>query len=310
MNPSIQAQASQSAQQGQQLLSQDKATAAQSGQDYNTYSSEASNANKNLESEADYMKGAGSGENVYNRELGTLESQNGFNPQQLSDANSTLFKLSGALNSANNQFSTPGGVGAYGVSAPALSAYEGSILAPLTTGVQTANTQVGTLNNELGTFETGAGQATTSQVQSEQNTVTALTQAAQNYQSQASAALQNMQFYSQLASTQGSLNASEQQAYAAATQDYAAATQAAAQTKYILSQTTGQNITNQADINQLPNGTSIGGFTSQQRKPAPPAPNKAPAAAPAPRPSGGGGILHDLNKPFNWFNNSVLGGAQ
>lgn len=241
----LSAQAKQSAQQGQQMLSQDQSQAATSKNDYATYSNEATAANKNLESEASYMQGAGSGQNVYNSELGTLEHQSGYDPAQLAAANKSLFSLTGSLNSANNAFNTPGGIGAYGMSAGSLGSYEGSILAPLQTGVANANTEVGTLNTEQGTLQTGAGQATTAQVQSEQNTVTALTAAVQNYQSQATAALQNMQFYSNLASTQGSLNASEQQSYAQAAQAYAAATQAIAQSKYILSQTTGQNLQNQ-----------------------------------------------------------------
>lgn len=244
-------QAAQAAQQGQQLESQDTSQAAQSKTAYTNYSNQANTANQQLQGEASYMQGAGSGQNVYNSELGTLENQSGYNPAQMSDANKTLFQLTGAANSANASFNTPGGVGAYGVSAPALASYEGSILNPLNTGVSTANTEVGTLNQELGTLETGAGQATTSQVQSEQNTVTALTNAVAGYQSQATAALQNMQFYSQLASTQGNLNAQEQQSYAQAAQAYAAATQAIAQSKLILSQTTGQNYVNQAEYNQL-----------------------------------------------------------
>jgi hypothetical protein len=306
MNPTLQQQASQSAQQGQRMLSEDQATAASSKNDYTNYSNQANQANQQLQGEASYMQGAGSGENVYNRELGTLQTQSGYNPQQLSDANKTLFNLTGAANSANSQFNTPGGVGAYGVSAPALASYEGSILNPLTTGVNTANTEVGALNAELGTFETGASQATTGQVQSEQNVVTALTQAAQNYQTQASAALQNMQFYNDLASKQGGLNAQEQQSYAAAEQAYAQATQAIAQSKYILSQTTGQNILNQASQNQL-------------NKPAPPTPNKAPSApvgsaipSPSRNPSlinsilsGNGQTAHDsvVNQAKQWGGN-------
>lgn len=157
---------------------------------------------------------------------------------------------------------TAGGVGAYGMSAPALASYEGSILNPLQTGVANANTQVGALNSELGTFETGANQATSNQVQGEQATITALSSAVTNYQAQAAQHLQTMQFYSQLAQQQGGLNAQQQQAYAQSAQLYAAASQANAQAKLLLSQTTGQNITNQGLINQLPDGTSIGGLTS------------------------------------------------
>lgn len=312
MNPSIQAQAAKSAQQGQQLLQQDQNQAASSKADYTRYQGEAEDANKNLQSEASYMQGAGSGSNVYNTELDQLEGKNGYNPQQLSDANATLFNLTGAVNSANKQFSTPGGVGAYGVSAPALASYEGSILTPLTTGMQTANTEVGALNTELGTMETGASQAATSQVQSEQATVTALTNAVANYQSMASAALQNMQFYSNLASQQGSLNASEQQSYAAAVAAYASATQAIAQSKYILAQTTGQNLANvgaentlnaqeakqkqaQAQATSNAEYNAMGGAAEKPR---------APAAPPSPSIAD-----HIVNaaKDFQRFNNNFFG---
>lgn len=251
MNPTLQAQASQAAQQGQQLLTQFQGQSDAAKTNYDTYTGQAADANKNLQDETTYMQGEGSGENTYNRTLDTQKTAAGWNPQQLSDANKTLFQLTGAMNGTNAQFSQPGGVGAYGMSAPALASYEGSILNPLTTGVSNANTQVGALNAELGTLETGANQATSSQVQSEQNTATALSQAVVNYQSMASSALQNMQFYSQLAQQQGGLNATEQQNYAQAEQAYASAQQAIAQSKLILSQTTGQNLTNTAMQNQL-----------------------------------------------------------
>lgn len=271
----IAAQAAQAAQQGQQMMSEDQANSSAASNNYNNYNSQATQANQNLQSEAAYMQGAGSGENTYNRTLQTQENNVGFNPQQLSDANKTLFAASGAANSANNAFNTAGGVGAYGMSAPSLASYEGSILNPLQTGVANANTQVGALNTELGTLQTGASQATSANVQGEQNTVTALNNAVTNYQSQAAQALQNMQFYSQLASTQGGLNASMQQDYANTVQLYAAAKQAEAQAGYLISQTTGQNYQNQAMLNQL------NAPKAPAAPPAPPRPNAAPAAQPA-----------------------------
>lgn len=297
MAPSIQQQASQAAQQGQQLLSDFNSRANTSNDQYNTYSNQANQATQQEQSEADYMKGEGSGENVYNRELTTQENNVGFNPQQLSDANKSLFQLTGALNSTNNQFNTAGGVGMYGVSAPAMASYEGSILNPLQTGVANANTQVGTLNNELGTLETGASQATTSQVQSEQNVVTALDSASKNYQAQAAAALQNVQFFKQLAQQQGGLNAQEQQYYAGAVASYAQASELQAQAGLLLSQTTGQNYQNEAAYNQLhPNPNTIGGGASVNIST--PTPN---VSAPQHSPSSthGSFIPSDLSAGFN-----------
>lgn len=245
MNPTLQAQASQAAQQGQQLLSQDQDEAASSKTAATGYQGQAADANTNEQNEATYMQGAGSGANVYNTQLASGESAAGYDPTQLAAANKSLFALTGSLNGANSQFGQPGGVGSYGMSAPALASYESSILAPLQTGVSNANTQVGTLNNELGTLQTGANQATTSQVQSEQDTVTALNNAVVNYTALASQALQNMQFYSNLAQQQGGLNASEAQSYATAQQQLASAQQAIQQSKLIIAQTSGQNLTNQ-----------------------------------------------------------------
>lgn len=252
MNPSLSSQASQNAAQGQQLLASDQATAAQGQTDYNNYQSQASQANQNLQAQTQYMQGAGSGQNVYNTQLQGLTDKYDPNIQgQLSGANASLFAQNGALNGANQAFNTPGGVGAYGLSASALGGYESSVLQPLQQGVQNANTEVGTLNNQLGTLMTGANQATTSQVQTEQNAATSLTSIFQNASSQAAQALSQMQAYSQLAQQQGGLNATNQQAFAQAQQAYAAAQQAIAQSKFIAAQTTGQNYTNQADLNQL-----------------------------------------------------------
>jgi hypothetical protein len=245
MNPTLQAQAAQSARQGQQMLGQDQANANQYKTDYGNYSGQATQANQNLQNYTDYMKGAGSGQNVYNTELGSLENQSGYNPAQMAAANKSLFALNGALNGANNQFNQAGGVGGYGLSAGALGSYESGILNPLQTGVQNANTQVGTLNNQLGTLMTGANQATTSQVQGEQNTVQGLQNVYANANTQAQNALSQMQFYSDLAQKQGGLNAQNQQNFAQAQQAYAAAQQAIAQSGLILSQTTGQNLQNQ-----------------------------------------------------------------
>lgn len=253
MNPTeLEAQAKQAATQGQQMESQDQSTAANSQTAYNNYSGQANQATQQEQAEAQYMQGAGSGGNQYNSELQTLQSQyapnlNGY----ISDQLSSLSRLNGEFNSANNQFNTPGGVGAYGMSAPALASYEGSILAPLQTGQQTANNNLSAANTALGTLETGASQYTTNQVQSEQNAAIALGQSAQQYQTQAAAALQNMQFYNQLASSQGGLNAQQAQSYATAYQAYNAAQQAAAQAALFNAQTKGQLITNTGNQNTL-----------------------------------------------------------
>lgn len=260
MNPSeLEAQAKQSAAQGQQQYQSDINQSNTYGGQYNSALSNEQDIQKQLGAQTAYMQGAGSGQNVYNTQLQNQISQ--FDPNiqgQLSSANQSLFGLTGALNGASQQFNTPGGVGAYGLSAPALAGYASSVLQPLQTGVSNANTQVGTLNQQLGTLQTGASQATSAQVQSEQNVVTNLNNTYQAAQSQAAQALNQMQFYSQLAQTQGGLNSQMAQNYAAALSSYqqsqlaiSQSKQALAQAGYLTSQTTGQNLTNVGLQNQL-----------------------------------------------------------
>lgn len=216
-------QAATAAAQGQQLISQDQSTAAGSQADYNNYSNQANQASQQEQAEAQYMQGAGSGANQFNTAQQAQFQQEGYDPQQMVDANKSLFAINGALNAANAQFNTPGGVGMYGVSAPAMASYESSMLTPLQTGLGEANANLGQLNSEYNNANTAAGISTTNQVQSEQNSATALSQAATQFQGQAAAALQNMQFYNQLASTQGNLNSEEQASYGQAEQAYATA---------------------------------------------------------------------------------------
>lgn len=264
MNPNIAAQASQAAQQGQELLSNYRNQAATAQGQYNTFTDQATQANKQLQAQTAYMQGEGSATNLYNTKQKSLEQETGFNPMQLQDANKTLFGLTGALTSAANQFSTPGGVGAYGMSAPALASYQGSILQPLQAGVSNANTQVGVLNTQLQNILTGAGQYAATGIQGEQAVVDSLNKAVVNYQNQAAGALQNMQFYSDLAQKQGGLNAQQAQNYAAAQQAYASAQQAIAQAGLLIAQTKAANLANQQTQNVM-----------NAPKPAAPTPNGA-----------------------------------
>lgn len=218
----LQSQATTATQQGQQLLSQDQAQAGTSQGDYQNYSNQANTATGQAQSLANYMQGAGSGANVYNQQLGGMEQQAGYNPQTTQAAQQSLYQLNGMLNGANSQFAMGGNTAALGggASAGAMGNIEQSILQPLQGGLSNANTILNTQNTALQNAMTGANQATTSQVQTEQGGLTGLNQAAANYQSQAASALQNVQFFNQLAQQQGGLNASQQQAYANAIQGY------------------------------------------------------------------------------------------
>jgi hypothetical protein len=203
--------------QSQAMTNQDLSNASNYTNQYNTDVGQSQAAQQGVQNQIQYMQGAGSGQNVYNQELGQLTSQHDPNIQgQLSGANASLFGLTGALNGANQSFNQPGGVGAYGLSSAALGGYENSVLNPLQQGVSNANTQVNALNSQLGTLMTGANQATTSNVQTEQSSLTGLQSQYTNALAQQAQAQSNMQFYSQLASTQQGLTASQAAAYAQA----------------------------------------------------------------------------------------------
>ena len=202
-------QAQTAATQGNTAYNADINNAGTATGQYGTALTAEQQAQQAQQAQTSYMQNAGSGQNVYQNLLKTLTSNYGFNPQQLSNANANLFSLNGALNGANTQFNTPGGVGAYGVSAPSLAGYESGILQPLTTGVSNANTQVSTLNNELNTLMGGAQAGTTAQMTSEGQTVTNLQNTFAAAQAQANQALSQIQYYSTLATTQGGLNASQ-----------------------------------------------------------------------------------------------------
>lgn len=231
MNPNTLSQSYQQQNaQSQAMTNQDLSNASNYTNQYNTDVGQSQAAQQGVQNQIQYMQGAGSGQNVYQQQLGQLTQQYDPNIQgQLSGANASLFGLNGALNGANQAFQQPGGVGAYGLSAGALGGYEQSVLNPLQQGVSNANTQVGALNNQLGTLMTGANQATTSGVQTEQSALSGLQSQYTNALAQQQQAQSNMQFYSQLASTQQGLTAQQAQAYAQAQAAFTTAA-AAAQT--------------------------------------------------------------------------------
>jgi hypothetical protein len=249
----LQAEATQNAQQGQQQYNSDLSQVAPSQQNYANYSNQANQATSQAQSLANYMQGAGSGLSTYNSELPAMEAQAGYNPQNQNRATASLYGLNGALQGANQQFNGGGlNMGGFGsASAGALGSYENTVLGGLQAGVNNANTQVGQGNTAFANAETGANQATTANVQTEQARLTGLNAAAANYQTQAASALQNAQFYSQLAQTQGVSNAQSQQYYTAATQSLAQANELGKQAAYLQSQTVGQGLINQSQQDQL-----------------------------------------------------------
>jgi hypothetical protein len=252
MNPTqLAAQANQAAQQGQQQYQHDIATSNTSQGQYNTEHAQAGAANANLQGYTDYMKGAGSATNLYTNQLSDAQKSMGFDPHVLATATQNLTQGQNALASLTN--ASQSSTGGYGLSGAQLGGYYQSQAQPLSQQVNYQSNAVGNLSGLMKMSQDQASQYAGVGVQGEQATSAALNQVFQNAQTQSAQSLQNMQYYAQLAQTQGSLNAQEQQAYSAAQNLYqqsklaiAQASQAYAQAGLLGSQTAGQNMANTA----------------------------------------------------------------
>lgn len=239
----LSSQAAQSAQQGQQLLSQDQSNASQYQGDYSNYQGQADVANQNLQSYTNYMQNAGNPLSLYNTGISQAEQSEGFDPTSLATATQNLIKQQNALAAVNS--ASQSSTGGYGLSGAQLGNYYASQSQPLQGAITAQNNAVGNLQQLYQNALTQGQQGATLGFQGEQQVSGNLNQVYQNAQNQASQALSQMQFYSQLASTQGGLNATNANNYAAAQQAYAQAQQAISQSGLLLSQTTGQNLANQ-----------------------------------------------------------------
>lgn len=269
MNPSVTAQANQAAQQGQQALAQDNSNASTYQEQYGNYQNQADQANQQLKSYTNYMQNAGNPQNLYNQQVSQAEQDQGFDPHTLATATQNLTQSQNALNSLNQ--ASQSSTGGYGLSGAQLGGYYASQSQPLSNQVQNQNTAVGNLQQLYQNSLQSGQQGATLGFQGEQLTSQNLNQVYQNSQNQAAQALQQMQFYSQLAQSQGGMNATMAQNYAQAQQAYAAAQQAIAQSGFLLSQTTGQNLTNE----QTQNAINAGNAAKSKGSPAPPVANKS-----------------------------------
>jgi hypothetical protein len=269
MNPTeIAAQANQAAQQGQQQYQNDVATAGSAQNSYNSEHAGATAANSNLQGYTDYMKGAGSATNLYTSQLGDAQKSMGFDPHVLATATQNLTRGQNALASLTDASNSS--TGGFGLSGAQLGGYYQSQAAPLSQQVNYQSNAVGNLTGLLTASQQQARDYAGVGVSGEQATSAALNQVFQNAQAQSAQSLQNMQFYHQLAQTQGSLNAQQTQAYNTALNAYqqsrlaiAQASQAYAQAGLFSSQTAGQNMANTAASNKAaynfaPNGS--GGY--------------------------------------------------
>lgn len=276
MNPStLAAQASKNAAQGQQMLSQDRTSAASYQKQYGTATNQAQAANKSLSSYTDYIKGAGNPLTLYNQGIAQGEQAQGFDPKVLAESTQNLTRMQNALGALSN--ASQSATGGYGLSGAQLGNFYATNAQPLQAGINAESNAVGNYQqlyqNALNQGQQGAALG----VQGEQLTSQNLQSVAQNALAQQNNALSQMQFFKQLAQQQGSLNAQQYAAYqnaynsylasqAALQQAAAATTQANASAALAAAQTTGQNLTNQQiqaamKASKSPK-SSVGGVTS------------------------------------------------
>jgi|SRR6185312_4359162 len=245
MPPSIAAQASQAAAQGQQQLANYNNQAAQSKNDYGTYQGQANQAGQQVQDYTKYMAGEGSGGNQYNVGLQNQLGQLGYDPAQMAAARSNLNQANGAL-SAYSDFANTGAA-KFGLNAGGFAAANAGALGNINNNIAAQQGVVNNLSDLYKTAQTGANQFAGQQVQSEQNTLGGYQKVYENAANQRDQAASMMNFYNNLAQQQGGMNSQQAQAYATAQAQYAAASLAGAQAAYALSQTKGQNLQNQAE---------------------------------------------------------------
>lgn len=268
-------QAANAAAQGQSMLNNDLGNAATYKSQYGNYQAQADAANQNVSDYNDYMKGAGSAGNQYNTELGKQEGDLGYDPTQMTAARGNLNQATGAL-SAYSDFANQA-ASKWGLNAGGFAAANSGALSGLNNNIASNQNVVTGLTNLYGMAQTGANQFTGNVIQGENTTLTGLQDVYTNAANQRDSASSMMNFYDNLASTQGGLNAQQQQYYAQAKQAYASAQAAMAQAALYGAQAaqTQQQIQQGSDYMSSPayksylSGTSAAGGAS----PSTPTPN-------------------------------------
>lgn len=262
MPPSIAAQASQAAAQGQSQLANYNNQAGQSKSDYGNYQGQADTANKQVADYTNYMANAGSGGNQYNVGLQSQLGQLGYDPAQMTAARGNLNQATGAL-SAYGDYANQA-ASKFGLNAGGFAAANSGALSGLNNNITAQQGVVNGLGDLYKTAQTGANQFAGQQVQSEQNTLGGYQSVYANAANARDQAASMMNFYNDLAQKQGGMNAQQQQAYATAQAQYAAAGLAGAQAAYALSQTQGQNLQNQGNQAKLAQSAASAQSTANQ----------------------------------------------
>jgi hypothetical protein len=223
----INAAATQALAQGQSMLNSDLSNASNYQNQYNQYQAQADAANKNVSSYSDYMKNEGSAGNQYHTEQAKELGDLGYSEPQMTAARANLNQATGAL-SAYSDFANTS-ASKFGLNAGGFAAANAGALGGLNNNIASNQGVVNGLTDLYKTAQTGSNQFTGNVIQGEQTTLTGLQQVFTNATNQRDSAGSMMQFYQNLASQQGGLNAQQQQYYAQAKQAYAQATAAQAQ---------------------------------------------------------------------------------
>lgn len=227
MSVDIAAQAAQAAAQGQQQLADYKSKATNAKGQYDTFTGQATDANKKVADYTDYMKNEGSAANVYHGEQDKQLGELGYDPGQMTAARGNLNAATGALSAYSDFAST--GASKWGMNAGGFAAANAGALGSLNNNISANQGVVTSLADLYKTAQTGANQMTGQVVAGQHETLGGLQSVFANAKSQADSAASMMNFYDDLASKQGGLNAQQQQFYAQAQQAYAQSSAAMAQ---------------------------------------------------------------------------------
>lgn len=275
MNPSITAQASQNAAQGQQRLADYTNNANTQQGNYNNYNGQVDTARTGVANYVQGMQGAydpntgnGNAGSAYTYGLNDQLGRLGYNPEQMTAATTNLNQANGAM-SAYNDFANQA-ASKWGMNAGGFAAANAGALGAINNNIASNQGQVAQLMDKYKTGQTGANQFAGQVVQGEHETLGGLQQVVTNAISQRDSAANMLQFYQGLAQKQGDLNAQDAQFYAQAQQAYAAANQALAQAGYIGAQMQGQKLKNQYDIdtqNSAAYKSMLAGQTDASGKP-------------------------------------------
>ena len=238
MQPNIAAQANHANAVGNDMLQNDRNQAGDYKSQYDNFSNQATQANQAVKDYTGYMQGEGSAGNQYtngssglNAQLGNL----GYSQGQMTNARQGLNQAQGALSSygdfANSAASK------YGLNAGGFAAANAGALSGINNNIAAQQGVVNGLHDIYKTAQTGANQFAGQQVAGEHETLSGLNSAYSNVANQRDSAGSMMNFYNDLASKQGGLNAQQAQAYGQAQAAYASAQNSLAQASLAGSQT-------------------------------------------------------------------------